>query len=103
MDKKADIKIKSFAKIIKNKFNIDNIIFFGSRAKGTYKKNSDYDIILVSKDFEGIKFTDRISKVYPYWRYNDSIEPLCYTPEEFKKLKSQITIVREAVREGVEV
>jgi len=101
--KKTDKKIESFAGRIKNNLNIDRIILFGSRAKGTFKKNSDYDFILVSKDFKGEKFTDRISKIYPYWKYNESIEPLCYTPEEFNKLKKQITIVREAVREGIEI
>ena len=103
MGKKTDKKIESFAGRIKNNLNIDRIILFGSRAKGTFKKNSDYDFILVSKDFKGEKFTDRISKIYPYWKYNESIEPLCYTPEEFNKLKKQITIVREAVREGIEI
>lgn len=103
MGKKTDKKVKSFAKIIKSKFNIDKIILFGSRAKGSYKKNSDYDFILVSKDFKGIGFTDRISKIYPHWRYYDSIEPLCYTPEEFNRMKKQITIVREAVKEGIEI
>ena len=103
MDKKTDKKIKYFAKIIKNKFDIDKIIFFGSRAKGVYGKNSDYDVILVSKDFDGMKFTKRISMIYPYWKYNDSIEPLCYTPKEFNKLKKQVTIVREAVENGIEI
>lgn len=103
MDKKTDRKIESFTKIIKNNFNIDKIIFFGSRAKGTYTRGSDYDVILVSKDFQGMRFTERISKIYPYWKYNDSIEPLCYTPEEFNKLKKQITIVKEAVEKGIEI
>ncbi len=103
MGKTTDKKVKYFVKIIKNKFNIDRIIFFGSRAKGTYKKNSDYDFILVSEDFKGIGFTDRISKIYPHWKYYDSIEPLCYTPDEFDKMKKQVSIVREAVKEGIEV
>ncbi|MBI3027508.1 nucleotidyltransferase domain-containing protein [Candidatus Woesearchaeota archaeon] len=103
MGKRTDKKIESFAETIKNKFDIDKLIFFGSRAKGTYKKGSDYDFILVSKDFRGIKFTDRTSKIYPYWKYKDSIEPLCYTPKEFNKLKKQITIVREAVEHGIEI
>ena len=103
MGKNTDSKVRLFASAIKSKFNIDKIILFGSRAKGTYTKNSDYDFILVSSDFKGIKFTDRISKIYPYWKYNNSIEPLCYTSKEFEKLKRQITIVREAVKEGIEI
>src|SRR3989344_2313627 len=102
MGKKTNKKVKSFAKIIRNKFDIDKIIFFGSRAQGIQKKYSDYDFILVSNDFKNIKFTDRISRIYPYWKYNDSIDPLCYTPKEFNKLKKQITIVSEAVKTGIE-
>lgn len=103
MGKKTDEKVRQFIEKIRHTFNIERAIFFGSRAKGTHKRDSDYDFILVSKDFTGMKFTDRISKIYPYWQYNDSIEPLCYTPREFNKLKKQISIVREAVREGVNI
>ena len=103
MNKKTDKKVKSFVGRIRNNFCVDRLIFFGSRAKGTFRRNSDYDFILVSKDFKGIRFTDRIGKIYRYWGYNDSIEPLCYTPEEFNKLKKQITIVREAVENGIEI
>ena len=103
MDKKTDKKIKLFAKNIKRNFDMERIIFFGSRVKGTFRENSDYDFILVSKDFKGMMFTERISKIYPYWKYDDSIEPLCYTPEEFSKLKKQVTIVREAVENGIEI
>lgn len=103
MDKKTNEKIKSFVEKIKNNFEIERIIFFGSRARGTFKKNSDYDFILVSKDFKNMKFTERISKIYPFWSYSDSIEPLCYTPKEFNKLKKRISIVREAVRTGIEI
>lgn len=101
MGKKTDKKVESFIKKIRSEFNIDKVIFFGSRAKGTFNRNSDYDFILVSKDFKGERFTDRIGKIYPHWKYNESIEPLCYTPQEFNKLKKQITIVREAVNEGI--
>ncbi len=103
MSKKTDKKVESFVKKIKNHFNIERIIFFGSRPKGIFKKNSDYDFILVSKDFKGMRFTDRMTKIYPYWNYSDSIDPFCYTPEEFNKLKKQITIVREAVRTGIKI
>lgn len=103
MGKKRDNKVRVFAKIIKKVFKTDKIILFGSRAKGTNRKDSDYDFMIVSNKFKGLEFTDRISKIYPYWSYDDTIEPLCYTPEEFNKLKKQITIVREAVREGIEI
>jgi uncharacterized protein len=103
MGKKADSKIKDFVRRIKRKYEITHAIFFGSRARGDYFKNSDYDIILVSPDFKGIFFTQRIAKMYDFWKhYPLEIEPLCYTPKEFDKKKNQIGIVNTAVKEGFE-
>lgn len=85
MVKRPDRKIRAFVKKVNRKFKIDKAIFFGSRARGDNFLHSDYDIILVSKNFEGIFFTKRISMVYEFWNDPLKIEPLCYTPEEFKK------------------
>ncbi len=104
MDKKADKKIKDFVRKVKKKFKIEKAIFFGSRAKGDFFKDSDYDIILVSSDFKDIFFTKRIAMMYDFWEYFPlEIEPLCYTPEEFKKKVKEFGIVREAAKEGIEL
>ena len=41
--------------------------------------------------------------MYDYWSLKYPVDFLCYTPEEFNKLKKQITIVREAVENGIEI
>lgn len=75
---------------------------FGSRARGDHLRNSDYDVILVSTDFEGMFFTRRSALMYDFWNHWPiQIEPLCYTPEEFEAKKKQIGIVSQAVREGI--
>ena len=48
-------------------------------------------------------FIERGSKMYDYWDLNYPVDFLCYTPKEFNKMKNMITIVREAVRNGMEV
>ncbi|MEK6940749.1 MAG: nucleotidyltransferase domain-containing protein [Nanoarchaeota archaeon] len=102
MDKKADRKIKNFLRKVRKKYHIDKAIFFGSRARGDNFKNSDYDIILVSSDFNGIFFSQRIANMYEFWDYYPiDIEPICYTPEEFEIKKKEIGIVREAIKEGI--
>lgn len=104
MGRKADPKIRDFLARVKKKYKIEKAIFFGSRARGDHFQNSDYDLILVSSDFKGIFFTRRISLLYPFWKYYPlEIEPLCYTPEEFKQKKKQIGLVQQAVKEGIEV
>lgn len=101
MGEKADKRIVDFVKRIGKKYKIEKAIFFGSRAKGDYLKDSDFDIMLVSEDFKGIFFTKRISMTYKFWKHFPfEIEPLCYTPDEFNKLKKQICIVREVCQRG---
>lgn len=104
MGKKADAKIKDFVKRVRKEFRIEKAIFFGSRARGDYFKNSDYDIIFVSPDFKGLFFTKRIAKMYGFWKHFPlEIEPICYTPEEFKKKSKEHGIVRTAIKEGIEI
>lgn len=104
MGKKEDPRIIDFLRKVKKEFKIEKAIFFGSRARGDNFKDSDYDIILVSPDFEKYFFSKRIAEMYKFWNYYPlEIEPLCYTPEEFEKKKKQIGIVRQAVKEGKEL
>ncbi|MEW5896595.1 MAG: nucleotidyltransferase domain-containing protein [Nanoarchaeota archaeon] len=102
MGKKTDPNITDFINRVKKKYKIEKAIFFGSRARGDHFKNSDYDVILVSPDFEGIFFTKRISRMYPFWKhYPLEIEPICYTPKEFKKKSKEHGLVKQAIKEGM--
>jgi len=91
-------------RIIKEYFPDAIVILFGSRARGDYLEDSDYDIIVVSSKFKGIHFTKRseiILRILWNAGIRDDIEVLCYTPEEFKKKKSMLGIVQNAVEEGI--
>jgi len=92
--------IKKFKKTLE-KFGVEKIIFFGSRIKGTFNQESDFDIIVISKNFKGIRWHKRVLNIYLNWKENLPLEVLCYTPEEFEKKKKQIGIVQEAVKEGI--
>ena len=103
MDKKKSIirDLKLFKSELNKTIPVNKMIFFGSRAKGKSCKDSDIDLIIVSKKFREKKFRYRSLGFYNYWNLNYPVDFLCYTPEEFAQLKKQITIVREAVREGI--
>ena len=104
MGKKEIIKgLTNFKSKLKGHLNIDSFIFFGSRASGKPKKDSDIDLIIVSKNFEGTKFRYRAMGLYDYWDLDYAVDFLCYTPKEFAKLKDNVSIVREAVESGVEI
>jgi uncharacterized protein len=105
MDKKKPIimKLEKFKINASREIPIEKLIFFGSRVKGKPHKYSDVDLVVVSRIFKEMKFFERPVKLYDYWNLGYPVDFLCYTPEEFEKMKKQITIVREAVREGIEI
>ena len=95
--------VTEFARRVRAAFKVDKIIFFGSRVRGDHLIDSDYDFIIVSDDFKGLPFTRRMTLMYEFWDSPLPIEPLCYTKEEFERKSNQISIVRDAVREGIGV
>ena len=105
MDRKTILikKLNSFKKKVDKDFKLDKVIFFGSRATGKPHKYSDIDLVLVSSKFRNLDFVERGAKMYHYWNLHYPVDFLCYTPEEFNKLKKQITVIKEAVETGVEI
>jgi len=104
MDKKEHINnLKEFKKKLSKLISINKMILFGSRAYGTPKEWSDFDLMIVSTDFRKKVSFRRSLGFYKYWDLDYPVDFLCYTPEEFNKLKKQITIVKEAVKRGIEI
>jgi len=101
MDRKAIKTIKKFTLKLKKDFQLERIIFFGSRTTKDYILNSDIDLLIVSPDFEGLDFGKRISLMYKYWDNNYDVDFLCYTPEEFQRFSKMISIAREASEKGI--
>lgn len=66
---------------------VDKIILFGSHAKGTANKFSDIDLVVISPDFAKMNFQRRcqvLGKAIAH--VMEPIEPLAYTPEEFRDI-----------------
>ncbi len=82
---------------------VQKVIVFGSQAKGTFNKNSDIDIAVISKDFEKMdlwtraKYLGRAARGIPY-----PIEAIGFSPSQLKKIE-QGTILDEITRSGIEV
>ncbi|NIR47009.1 nucleotidyltransferase domain-containing protein [candidate division KSB1 bacterium] len=95
--------MKTFRKELEKNLHIQKMIVFGSRTRGDHLVDSDFDVIVVSKDFKGVKFVERPVALYQYWPYDEALELLCYTPEEFERKVNQIGTVQIAAREGFEV
>lgn len=96
-------EVKRLVKELRQEIEISKVIVFGSRTKNSHLKGSDLDILIVSKSFEGIEFTDRPKIVYRHWKSGISLEAICLTPDEYEEKRRMITIVREADVEGVSI
>ncbi len=95
--------LKNFMEKVRKIINVERFILFGSRATGKAKENSDIDLIIVSRDFEDIKFYKRSPKLYLLWDAPYDIDIICLTPEELNKKKKEIGIMRDAMKQGVEL
>ncbi|MBI3413375.1 MAG: nucleotidyltransferase domain-containing protein [Candidatus Aenigmarchaeota archaeon] len=89
------------------KFFVDKIIIFGSAARGEMTKHSDVDIIVVSRKF-GVKDMFKITpKLSDEWHFKQRIDHpvdiLLFSTKEFEKRKKEVSIVSEALREGIVV
>lgn len=98
-----DAILADFIQKLRHKYCISELILFGSRAEGRADKESDYDLIIVSADFQGVEFTERIRTVYKLWANDAGIDILCYTPQEFAKKASQIGLVSDATKRGIKL
>jgi len=105
MDKKKNLikKLSTFKEKINKEIPIHKMILFGSRAYGKPHKWSDFDLMVISTKFKGKKTYKRARRLYDYWNLDYPVDFLCFTPEEFNKLKKQTIIVKQAIKKGIEI
>ncbi|MBU2542895.1 nucleotidyltransferase domain-containing protein [Patescibacteria group bacterium] len=101
MSKSEAIKIvKKYAKELKkNNFSFSQIFLFGSYAKGSYKKDSDIDVAVVSdqvKKFNNIFLLRRMRR-----QIDTRIEPHAFTIADFKNLSDPL--VYEIKKTGIKI
>lgn len=102
-EKSLTEKLAGFKKSVNRDFPIKKMILFGSRAKGKNGKEVDFDLMLVSEKFKKLNFIQRAAKMYNYWTLDYPADFLCYTPKEFEQKSKQITIVKEAIDQGITI
>ncbi len=100
----TDQKLQRIIEILKAEFCPERIFLFGSRARGDYRANSDYDLVLIGGVAD-------IPKVERMQKASDLLYPLgvtadvfFYTKEEFNDWKQEFSSIAElATREGREL
>ncbi len=90
--------IDSLVSKLQQVINLNELILFGSRARGEHITCSDYDICVVSDDFTGVKLDERMELVLKMWSGQRALEPLCYTKDEFAQIED--TLIGQVIRQG---
>lgn len=108
MNNVIEIFLKKYLEALKHSFHPQELWLWGSYVYGKPREDSDLDVVLVSKDFEKYRFIRRSSEVtnrLQIWADKEipDVDFLCYTPEEFKKKKAQISLVREIAQKGIKI
>lgn len=105
MDKRKTYKtIKEvateFAKELQKKIKVERIILFGSFAKGKAKKDSDLDLLIISRSFEKMNPWQRIDVLAKARKnYEFPMDYFGITPKEYEKA-SPLTILGEIKETG---
>ena len=93
MDKNTVLNILSrFRSVLENQgLTVNRLVLFGSYADGTYKEGSDIDVVVISEDFEGKNYWERLdilsNAIYEIF---EPIEAVAMTPEEWERGESVV-------------
>jgi len=92
MGRKKHIEfLREFKKRLSKGISVNKLILFGSRAKGYPRRWSDFDLMIVSPEFEKFENLKRGIGFYNYWELDYPVDFLCYTLKEFEVLKIKIS------------
>lgn len=92
--------IKKYIKKISRYYQIDEIILFGSYAKGTENEDSDIDIAVISNDFDDI-FEDGANLIELTWKIDTRIEPHPILTEDYENIATPL--VQEIIDTGIKI
>jgi len=94
--------IEDFIKLVKeDNIQIEKVILFGSYAKGSYHKDSDIDLAIISPDFKDNEYIKNMSKLLlKASELGADIQTLPFSIEDYS---DPIGIMEEILRTGVEI
>lgn len=96
-------RAKAISERLKEKYNAEDVILFGSHAKGDATIDSDIDIFVIAPTQE--RFFDRMATVRRLTRdlcYKIPLEPIVLTREEMdKRLQMGDQFVKQIIEDGI--
>jgi len=104
-DKNLKIINDKINEVIKNKnINLSKIILFGSRARGDFNYNSDYDIMILLSDFCSEEMKKNLTKEIrtQLAKMFIDIDIIIISDSEFEEKKDELgSVVKYAKKEGI--
>jgi predicted nucleotidyltransferase len=77
----------------------EKIILFGSRARGDYRDDSDYDLCVIKSNIEHRRRLAK--KLYRYlYETGAAIDLIVETPEKFNELKNNPYMIYKAIKDN---
>lgn len=102
MDKKqVEIVVKHYLRILKdNNIAVERAILYGSQTSGAANKDSDIDIVIVSKDFGRDYIKDAVRLKLLTLKVNPDISPRPYSLEDYSHSRQGDFLFDEVIRKG---
>ncbi|MDP9371641.1 MAG: nucleotidyltransferase domain-containing protein [Chloroflexota bacterium] len=101
-----DPALTRFAQVLRERLGARRVLLFGSRARGQPRHDSDYDVIIVARQFVGVEPLRRAVGLRQWWYEAGGDSPMdliCLTPEEFELARGRIGLVAAVLPEAVEL
>lgn len=92
--------IMRYVEKIKEYYNIEAIILFGSYAKGTENEDSDIDVAIVASNFNDL-IEDGAKLIGLTWKIDTRIEPHPIIFEDYEKVANPF--IQEIIDTGIKV
>ncbi|MEK6773208.1 MAG: nucleotidyltransferase domain-containing protein [Bdellovibrionota bacterium] len=93
----SDAKLTEIVKKLTDRFKPKKVYLFGSRAKGTERPNSDYDLFLIVEKSD-LPMARRMAEAEKtLWGLWSPIDVFIYTEEEFEEWKNELNTVANTV------
>jgi len=82
---------------------VSEVFLFGSWARGDYLVYSDLDLVVVSEDWEGMPYVERLSILYRLWDKRVDADFIALTPRELAERVERSIVLWDASRYWVRV
>lgn len=101
-----DPTLTKITDILKSEFKPLRLFFYGSRANGTHRPDSDYDFVMVLEKFDAKNRYEIMSKISALFRdlLNVEVQVWTYSLETFNDWKDEFSSIPEtAMNTGKEI